>query len=148
MWKYLPISAKTGCGNPDLSINSLGGPVSDSSRSLTGILFAWPSTVSVAEGLRRAGLLNTAPPTTVLMKECLIGYAAKTQTGGKSEGRPWGGGVIMHFLTMNGYVKCAKCSEMILANLIGIFWIVRPFIYESELGALKQAPAFWHCAEK
>ena len=35
---------------------------------------------AVAEDLRWGDLLNTAPATTVLMKEGLIGFAAKTKT--------------------------------------------------------------------
>ena len=46
--------------------------------------------VEVEACLRWGDLLNTAPTTTVLTKEGLIGFAAKTKTRGKSEGRPLG----------------------------------------------------------
>ena len=95
-----------------------GGLVSDPSRDLKERLFAWPFRVDVAEGLWRCDLLNTPPPRTVLMKEGLVGFAEKTQTRGKSEGRPWGE-VVTHFLTKSGYVKGVECSKMILGILGG-----------------------------
>ena len=62
-----------------------GGIVLGSSRRLTERLFAWPFRVSAAVGIRWVDLLNTAHPATVLMKEGLIGFAAKTKTVGKPE---------------------------------------------------------------
>ena len=67
----------------------MGAFVSDSSLGMTERLFAWSFMVAVASGLRWDDLINTAPTTTVLMKEGLIGCAAKTKTRGKSDGRPW-----------------------------------------------------------
>ena len=66
--------------------------VSDSNRDLTERLFARSFRLAVASCLRWADLISTAPSTSVLMKEGLIGFAAKTKTGGKSDGRPLGGG--------------------------------------------------------
>ena len=68
-----------------------GGFVSDSTLGVTGRLYAWSFRVAVAACLRWGGLLCTAPATPVLMKEGLIGFAAKTKTGGTSDGRHWGG---------------------------------------------------------
>ena len=58
-------------------------------RSSAERLFAWACMVAVAAGLRWDYLPNTAPPTTVLMKEGLIEFEAKSKTGGMSEGIPW-----------------------------------------------------------
>ena len=92
-------------------------------------------------------LLNTAPPETVLMKSGHIGFATKTETRGKSEGRPCVcGGVVMHFLKKGGYVKGKTCSEMVRGDLIGISG--RPLMYASELGTFNQAHAFWPSANK
>ena len=52
--------------------------------------------MEVAAGLRRGGLLNKAPSTLVLMNDGLIGFAAKTKTRGKSEGRPCGGSAFAY----------------------------------------------------
>ena len=68
------------------------GFVSDSTLGITGGLFAWSFKVAVAAGLRWGDLLCTAPATLVLMKECLIGFAAKTETRGMSEWGTLGGG--------------------------------------------------------
>ena len=57
--------------------------VSDSSRGLPERLSAWSSMVEVAACLRLGDLLNTAPATTVLMNEDLLGFSAKTKTRGK-----------------------------------------------------------------
>ena len=81
--------AKTGGSNSSALSNDMGEFVSDSSLGITERPSAWSFMVSVA-GLRWDELLNTAPTTTVLMKEGLIGFAAKTKTAGKSEGRRWG----------------------------------------------------------
>ena len=115
--------------------------VSDSSRDLTGRLFAWPFTVSVEAGLGRGDLVNGSPATTVLMKEGLIGFGAKTKTGGKSGGRPWR---ASHFSFSNekwlsgGYQLLLEES----GDSIRDFWIGRPLIPESEIGFFNQAPAF------
>ena len=68
-----------------------GTYVSDSSMGITERLFTWSFRVSVEAGLRWGDLLNTAPETTVLMNEGLIGLATKPKTGEKSEGRHCGG---------------------------------------------------------
>ena len=57
--------------------------VSDASSDLTKRLFEWSSMVEVAACLRLGDLLNTAPATTVLMNEDLLGFSAKTKTRGK-----------------------------------------------------------------
>ena len=62
--------------------------VSDSSRDLAARLFARAFKVALEAGLRWGGLINTAPSAKVLLGDGLIGFAAKTQTRGKSEGRP------------------------------------------------------------
>ena len=67
--------------------------VLDSSIDITERLFAWSFRVSVSSCLRWGDLLNTSPPTTVLMKDGIIGFAAKTKTRGKPDGRPWGGSI-------------------------------------------------------
>ena len=65
-----------------VSILETWGPyVPDPSRDLAERLSAWPPRVAAAAGLRRGDLLNTAPPTTVLMKEGLIGFAEKQNHG-------------------------------------------------------------------
>ena len=74
---------KTGRTNTCVSPKRLGRYVSDSSRDLTKRLFAWPCRVSVSSCLRWGDLLNTSPPTTVLMKEGFIGFAEKTKTTGE-----------------------------------------------------------------
>ena len=56
---------------PASILETWGTYVSDSSRDLKERLFAWPFRVAVS-GLRWGGLLNTAPPTTVLMKEGVV----------------------------------------------------------------------------
>ena len=66
--KSLPVPTKTGCPNWYPSLISLGGYISYSSRDLTERLFAWSFRVSVSAGLRWGDLINTSPPTTVLMK--------------------------------------------------------------------------------
>ena len=43
--------------------------------------------LAVAAGIRRGGLLNTAPNTIVLTKEGLVGFAAEAQAIGESDGR-------------------------------------------------------------
>ena len=70
-------------------------------RSLSGRLFALPSMVSVASVLRWGDLPNTAPPTTVLVSEGLVGFAAKTKNVGKSEGRPWGEAIMYFYKRMD-----------------------------------------------
>ena len=98
-----------------------GRYVPDSSRDLTERLFAWSSRVDVAAGLWWGDLLNTAPPTTVLLKEGLIGFAEKPKTRGSL----WvghAGRVITHFLTKNGCIQgmnCSKTSLWILAEIFG-----------------------------
>ena len=72
--------------------------VSDSTLGLTERLFAWSSRVAVAAGLRLGDLLRTSPTTLVLIKDGRIGFAAKTKTRGKSEGRHRGP-AISRFLT-------------------------------------------------
>ena len=62
--------------------------VSDSKSDLAERLFAWSFRVAAVAGLRWSDLLNTAPSTLVLIKAGLIGFASKTKTRGKSEGRP------------------------------------------------------------
>ena len=62
------------------------GYVSDPSRGLAERIFGRPSRVPVEEGLWWGYLLNTAPPTTVLMKEGHIGFAAKNQNRGGVRG--------------------------------------------------------------
>ena len=75
---------------PPHFLKAWGEFVSDSSLCITEALFAWPFRVAVASGLRWGDLLSNAPATTVLMEECHIGFAAKTKTMGKSDGRPCG----------------------------------------------------------
>ena len=91
----------------------------DSSRNLTERLFARSFRVSVEAGVRWGDLLNTAPSTTVLMGEGLIGFAPKTKTRGGSLKADLGDQAITHFLTKSGYVKGMKCSKMILVILAG-----------------------------
>ena len=91
---------------PPRVLKAWGGFVSDSSLCVAVRLFAWSFRVAVA-GLRWDDLLSTAPATTVLMKECLIGFAAKTKTGGKSEE---GLGISL-FLTKTGSQMGFSYSE-------------------------------------
>ena len=63
-----------------------GNMVSDSKSDISGRLFARSFRAAVAVGLRWDDLLNAAPTTLVLLREPLIGFAAKTKTRGKSEG--------------------------------------------------------------
>ena len=83
---------KQACRTPPQVLKACGGWgfVSDSSLGLTVRLFAWSFRVAVAARLRLGDLLSTALATSVLMKEGLIGYAAKTKAMGKPEGRHWG----------------------------------------------------------
>ena len=93
------------------------------------------------------GLINTAPPATVLMEDGLIGFAAKTKTRGMSEGRPWGSS------------RYAFSNEKRLQDGYGLFenesvdfsldcWIGHHPIIEYELGFPNHAHAFWSCADK
>ena len=61
-------------------LTAWGEFVTDSSLGITERLFAW--SFRVAAGLRWGDLLNTAPATTVLMKEGLIGFDAETKPVG------------------------------------------------------------------
>ena len=140
MGKCLPISTKTVWPNPNRTLNLLGGIVSGPSRSLAGRLFACPYRVAVS-CLRWGDLLNTPPPATVLMKECLIWFAVKTKSRGESEGMPWGE-VILHFLKIE-WVRSMYATfrgDSGEPNLD--FRICRPLMYESELGTFESAPAF------
>ena len=114
---------------------------------LTGRLFAWSSMVSIAAGLRWGDLLNTATATTVLMQEGLIGFAVKTKTMGKYEGRPCG---ASRYAFSNG--KWLRDGFGLFRNDSGDlsrdFWIGRPLTIESELGFPNQDPAFWSCSRK
>ena len=84
----IPISALIAC---------VGNLVSDSKNDVAGGISAWSSRFAAAAGLRWDDLLNTSPTTLVLLKEGLIGFAAKTKTRGKSAGRHWGGEAICIF---------------------------------------------------
>ena len=75
---------------PASILETCGTYVSDSIKDLPGRLFVWSFRVAVAAALRWGDLINTAPATTVLMEEGIIGFAEKPKTRGKSEGRPWG----------------------------------------------------------
>ena len=92
-------------------------------------------------------LINTAPSATVLMKECIIGFASKTKIRGKSEGRPWG---ASHYACSNE--KWTRKGYELFRNESGDFsrdyWIGDPLIIESELGFANHAPACWSCANK
>ena len=83
------------------------------------------------------------------MKEGLIGFAAKTKTRGKPEGRPRGGGPS-NFSFSNE--KWLADGRVLFQNNTGgsprDFWIGRPLVSESELGFPNRAPAFWPCANK
>ena len=83
--------------------------VSDPIRDLPGRLFAWSFSVAVSAGLRWGGLLNTAPDTTVLMKEGLIGFAAKTKTRGGSLKADHGDHVAILSLMKNGCLAGVNC---------------------------------------
>ena len=87
---------------PASALTAWGEFVSDSSMGLTERIFARSFRVSVEAGLRWDDLLSTAPATTVLMKEGLIGCAAKTKTRGMPDGRPLGGATDFSFLTETG----------------------------------------------
>ena len=76
---------------PAAALSEWGEMVSDPQGGASGRIFAWSFRVGVAAGLIWGDLLNTAPNTLVLVKDGLIGFAAKTKTRGVSEGRPWGG---------------------------------------------------------
>ena len=72
------MSAKTGGTNPIPRARSMGGEfVSDSSLCINERLFAWAFRVEVEAGLRRGDLLSTAPATSGLMKDGLIGSLQK-----------------------------------------------------------------------
>ena len=89
---------------------------------MSGGISAWPFSVAVADGLRWGDLLNTDPNTLVLIKDGLIGFAAKTETRGVSEGRAWG---AINFAFPNekwlgdGYMLYKQHS----GNLDREFWI-------------------------
>ena len=76
-------------------------------------------------------LISTAPAT-VLMKEGLIGFAAKTKTRKKPDGRPCGGIAISLFLTKTGSQLGFAYSEETRGPPRD-FWIGRPLVLESEL---------------
>ena len=78
--------------------------VSESSGDLPGRLFAWHFMISVASCLRWGDLLNTAPGTTVLMKEGLIGFAEKPRPV-ESLKEDHVGEVIFLFLMKSGCLK-------------------------------------------
>ena len=90
MGKYPPMPKKTGGGNSHFGFKSVGDLVSYSKSDIAGSIFAWSFRVAAEAGLRWDDLLNTAPATLVLLKEGLVGFAAKTKTRGKSDGRHWG----------------------------------------------------------
>ena len=119
-------------GIPISVLSVWGGFVSDSSRDIAEILFPLPFRVAVASGLGWGDLLNTAPPKTVLTKEGLIGFASKTKTRGRSEGRPWG---ASHYAFSNekrlrkGYELFKNQS----ADFSRDYWIGKPLILEPEL---------------
>ena len=81
--------------------------VSEPSRDLPETLSTWSFIVAVAEDLRWDDLLHDAPATTVLMREGLIGFAAKTRTREKPEGRHWGKSIC--FSDENGCAKGINC---------------------------------------
>ena len=124
-----------------------GAIVLYSSRNLTARLFARPSAVAVEAGLRWGDRLNTAPPATVLMREGLIGFAEKTKTTGKSEGRPWVGS---HYAFSKKawirtvYEMCRNYS----CEFNRDFWIGQPLMYESEFRTFNHSSEFWHCSDK
>ena len=64
--------------------------ISDPQGDMAERISAWSFRLGVAAGLRWGDLLNTASNTLVLVKDGLIGFAAKTKTRGVYEGRPWG----------------------------------------------------------
>ena len=110
-------------------------------------IFAWSFRLGVAAGLRWGDLLNTAPNTLVLVKDGLIGFAAKTKTRGVSEGRHWG---ASNFSFSNdkwledGYNLFMQHS----GNLDRDFWIGQPLFLETELGFFNQVPDFWSISNK
>ena len=105
---------------------------------LTERLFEWSLTVDVSEGLRRGDLINTSPPTTVLMKEGLVEFSEKTKTGGKSEGRPWGASHYA-FSGEKWFRKGYELSKNESGDFSRCFRIGKPLILESEFGFPNQA---------
>ena len=93
---------------PASALEALETFVSDSSRGLPERLFAWPSMVSVASGLRWDDLLSGAPATAVLMKEGLVGFAEKPKRG-ESLNADIGGGSNYAFSNENDCVGCINC---------------------------------------
>ena len=124
MGKFVPTPAKTGGGIPVQVLKAWAEFVSDSSLDITERISEWSFRVDVA-GIRWADMLRTAPATTVLMTEGLVGFAAKTKTtGGESEGRPWGIS-ISFFLTKMALWWLPAVSRN-LGGLPPRFWIGRP----------------------
>ena len=113
---------------------------------LTERLSAWSCMLAVA-GLRRGDLLNSAPATTVLMKEGLIGFAAKNQNQGQVWRKALWWEVVLLFLTKwlsEGYQLFLADS----GDFCRYFWIGQPIISESEICFPNQDHAFWSCANK
>ena len=119
----------------------MGESATDSSLGVTERLSEWSFMVSVASGLSWGDLINTAPTTTVLIKEGLSGFAAKTKTRWKSEGRPSGG--YRFFFSDE---KWLSDGFVLFRNNTGDsprdFWIGQPLVSESELDSLTKSLRF------
>ena len=131
----------------DPILDSMGGISSGSGKSLAGGLFARSFRVAVSPGLSWGGLLNTTPSTTVLMKECLIGFEEKTKQGGSRKANHWGGS--RYALPKKEWIHIAY--EMFRSDSWEFsrdFWIGQPLDYESELGTSNHVPACRSCGNK
>ena len=124
----------------------MGDIVSDSKNDIAERISAWPFILAVA-GLRWGDLLNTAPTTLVLLKEGIIGFAEKTKTRGKSEGRPRVASNF-DFSNENWIVGGFGLFKQESGDFARDYWIGQPLFTESETGFFNQAPAFWSCGNK
>ena len=124
-----------------------GNIVPYSKNDITERIFALSFRLADAAGLRWGDLLNTAPTTLALLKEGIIGFAAKTKTRGKSEGRPWGASNLA-FSNEKWLADGFNLFKQESGDLARDYWIAQPLFMESEAGFSNQAPAFWSCANK
>ena len=83
MGKARPIHRKTGGGDSNPGLGCMGGLVLEYIKQIPGELFDWSSRSDVSDGLRRDGILNTAPSTTILIKRRPHSVRSKNQDHGK-----------------------------------------------------------------
>ena len=136
------MSPETGGWNSSLVSKSLGTVRLRLYARTNGKTIRMVFQSAVAACLRWDDLLCTAPKTLVLIKDGLIGFAAKPEARGKSEGRPLGASNFA-FSNENWLAGGFLLSQESTGGFARDFWIGQPLVMESEIGFPNQARAFW-----